>query len=345
MIILVLFFILILVWFILTISIKKSIPPKSESKKDRSVSEFGKNQYLFTGEIPIKSYPVSLYSKSNKIDYSKRSKTGRKGYTEDFFESYLRKYFSQSLEILVDVVLPIENNSYEPDFALRCILGTKVVLIDVEIDEPYEGVANIADRNPIHIMGTDDERNQRFLENGWNVIRFSKKQIVTCPKECCKFIALFITSISSGFAVPNELKNLNDLFVDHCWTNEEARLKSHKKYRESYLGIDTFGGRIEDIKDGYECIYVASSFGSNIFIRKIINIHKLTNLRVLTKAGNWLPLIGYNKGGVRLDKYEVTSLVSDNLDMVDRIYCKNGTNGDFFVLNLNWERVDEDLFD
>src|SRR5690606_24915237 len=71
--------------------------------------------------------------------------------------------------------------------------------IDIEIDEPYDGVY----RYPTHCIKfeetskQDDIRDLFFVESGWMVIRFTEKQVHLQARDCIEYIKNVINSISS----------------------------------------------------------------------------------------------------------------------------------------------------
>lgn len=142
-------------------------------------------------EIRIILQGASLPSFSNKIEIFSRP---QKGASESGFYPHLRAWFGENY-IHENSFLSIHyssNKKYYPDFAF--IDFDSKLFIDIEIDEPY----SFFDKKPIHCKGVvginsrkadDAERNKYFLENIWIVIRFSEKQVIQYPEECCKVIA------------------------------------------------------------------------------------------------------------------------------------------------------------
>lgn len=106
--------------------------------------------------------------------------------------------------------------------------------IDIEIDEPYIG----GTLTPIHYLGVDENRNNFFSQNGWFIIRFTEKQVVSNPDGCCKVVADLIKDVTKKESYSNKLKKHKDLVPVPQWTAEQAILKAKQKYRESYLGIE-----------------------------------------------------------------------------------------------------------
>ena len=84
------------------------------------------------------------------------------------------------------VVKTLTSNPYEPDIVLKD-RSNKHILIDIEIDEPYD----LSSRVPTHCLGRDNKRDDFFSRRGWVVVRFTEYQIVTQINECCAVRILF----------------------------------------------------------------------------------------------------------------------------------------------------------
>ena len=84
--------------------------------------------------------------------------------------------------------------------------------------------------------GKDDYRNQFFLEGNWIVIRFSEKQVVQEPEQCCFFIAQAIDTISGNTKLCKRFdRKVKKLNLDHMWTVSDAKNMIKNKYRGGYL--------------------------------------------------------------------------------------------------------------
>ena len=118
------------------------------------------------------------------------------------------------------------------------------IFIDIEIDEPYEGINDIETRKALHYKGVDDSRNQVLTNNGWIVIRLAEIQVHQNPVKCCAFIADIILKIRPIYSIPApiiEVKKIDQVNKVQLWTKVEAEKMSREKYREKYLGIEIFG--------------------------------------------------------------------------------------------------------
>ncbi len=181
--------------------------------------------------------------------------SANKGMLEAYFcRDYLMKYFSS--KVFDSLTLFAGEMPYEPDLAFIDLNTGKNIFIDIEIDEPYDGVG----KRPTHyrIEGSQDtvdaKRNQRFTDRGWMVMRFAEQQILDTPLACCRFIAEVIKSIHPGFTseclfFSEEIKKVN------IWTYSEAKLMAASGARENYLNITQFqkysGTEGIQIKDSY----------------------------------------------------------------------------------------------
>ena len=117
------------------------------------------------------------------------------------------------------------NQYYYPDF----IIKIKNIFIDIEIDEPYSG----SDKSPIHYIGADDLRNQYMNSCGFEIIRFSEKQIVCYPDLCLNTIEKTIECIINGNS--RMCLDNNDNWKTPRWSKEESQMMSKNDYRETYL--------------------------------------------------------------------------------------------------------------
>ena len=144
----------------------------------------------------------------------------KKGPAEEFLANALK----ESYTILTDKKIRINRSFYYPDIVI--VKGG--MYIDVEIDEPYsnEGI-------PIHYQEDkgDKMRNEFFTENGWEVIRFSEKQVFNNTKECISFIGKYITSIQKC----SSTISIDEAFIDPKCTRAEALSLAKLDYRSFYL--------------------------------------------------------------------------------------------------------------
>ena len=179
---------------------------KNEYRRNAQLSEIGilKNKLLENG--------VSLIDNRNS----------KKGKSELQFLEHLHKKFGHN--VFTDYSPDIGKNPFQPDFI---VFDTEInFFLDIEIDEPY----SLLDGTTIHHDRTKDkERNKFFNEINWGVIRFSEKQVIQKPEECCSLISNVLDAIKTrSNTVEHNLENEN------FWTHEEALIMLSKNYRNSY---------------------------------------------------------------------------------------------------------------
>ncbi len=222
--------------------------------KEESLEENNNNQskVKYIGYNPINifaqteplNYPYVLMppKAKNVIKFPRKGKTGRKGYKENDFLIHISDFFKDQLKINSDSFLFAKNNNrYEPDFTVIDETNGINIFIDIEIDEPYEGLNDIEKRKVTHYQYSDTNRNNEFRNRGWIVIRFAEIQVHQNPNGCCRFIADVIKSIHPTFKYPERLSNIARINPIKQWTKEIAQQWSIQKYREQYLEIPFFG--------------------------------------------------------------------------------------------------------
>lgn len=201
---------------------------------------------IFKQSTPT-NYPfVSMPLENSVIKFPRKIAEGRigiRGYKEADFDIYIKRYFSSngSFKFFNDRFLFISNNTkpYIPDHVLTDENNNLNLFIDIEIDEPYDGIGRLS----THEKGKDNSRNKYFNERGWLVIRFAEIQVHQNILGCCKHIAQVIKSINPRFEIHEDLQNATDIFNVPLWLKLEADKWAKEKYREEYLGISSFGQR------------------------------------------------------------------------------------------------------
>lgn len=230
----------------------KKVPPEPIKPKTVEPKPEEQTQPKYIGYNPINifeqtepyNFPYVIMPKAGCIiKFPRKGRTGRKGFKEDDFKTYLTRHFNNSFRIYYDRFITVKGSSkpYEPDFTFTDEKNGINIFLDIEIDEPYEGINEIASRKATHFQYADTNRNNVFKKRGWIVIRFAEIQIHQEPLQCCLFIADVMKSIHSNFEVPSTLSEARQTTPIKQWTKEEAEQWSKEKYREQYLGIDSFG--------------------------------------------------------------------------------------------------------
>ena len=146
-----------------------------------------------------------------------------------------------------DVCINLNGHRYEPDLVYR----DANICVDIEIDEPYSGSGH-----PTHYLKDDDSnvdavRNQRFVEAGWHVIRFSEQQMFCHTKACMKEVFKLLLEAGAVKELPRKLVKEPDLEPIQRWTEVDSREMKRRNFRPSYLGFDpmktTFSGTLRCI--------------------------------------------------------------------------------------------------
>lgn len=181
---------------------------------DENIDRFRKNQintFLTKRDTP------------KLVDYD--GDNVKKGISELLFATLLSKEFT----VYTNQKVRIVKGYYYPDI----ILVHKNIFIDIEIDEPYSN----DDRTPIHYISNrnnvtvDDDRNEFFTKQGFEVIRFAEEQIIKYPIECIIVIKNVISKIER---INSKIAIQRDFYVNK-WTKAEAYNMAVTSFRESYI--------------------------------------------------------------------------------------------------------------
>lgn len=217
------------------------VPEIEEQSKEKYI---GYNPINIFAQTEPSYFPYVIMPNSNcVIKFPRKGRIGRKGYKEEAFKIHIDKYFKNCFQILDDRFILIKNRTkpFEPDFTLIDEKEGINIFLDIEIDEPYEGLNDIVNRKPTHFQYSDTDRNNAFKNRGWIIIRFAEIQVHQQPDSCCLFISDVIKSINSRYKISEDLTNIKKIQPIRQWTKEEAEVWSINKYREKYLGISSFG--------------------------------------------------------------------------------------------------------
>lgn len=209
-----------------------------EEGDQRAVKHIG---YKPNNQFTKNCFPfVSMPQPNSVIKFPRKGRIGQRGFTEPAFEEELKTYFlrQRNIQFFIDRFLIVSDKTrpYEPDFVLIDEKENLNLFIDIEIDEPYDGIG----RFPTHCKGQDNYRNQYFNDRGWIVIRFSEKQVHENPKGCCRHIAEVINSVNDKFSIPQELQKYPTIQEEQFWTKVKAEKWAKENYREKYLGDISF---------------------------------------------------------------------------------------------------------
>lgn len=127
---------------------------------------------------------------------------------------------------------------YLPDFLF--IDDINKIYIDIEVDECYVFEEN----TPIHYyhlsdfnfkkepLSIDFQRDIDLVVEGCNVIRFSEKQIIQQPRECCKFSGNCIDYLAQNNTYSKKFSPIIELSPDDVWSFSTSKERANAKYRD-----------------------------------------------------------------------------------------------------------------
>lgn len=179
----------------------------------------------------LQRYKVFLtFNNTSKPKIHPEYQTVKKGKSESYFLKYLRNTFRDEISDNQTFINSIEDNSLLlPDY----VFYNKEfnICIDIEIDEPY----SMDSKSPIHYSKSDDNRNELFLSNNWIVVRFTEKQVVTQPSECCDFLAYLINELSLDLLKYPVNGSYKEIIRTPIWTQDDCISMANNNYRAHYL--------------------------------------------------------------------------------------------------------------
>ncbi|MBO3272982.1 hypothetical protein [Hymenobacter defluvii] len=216
------------------------IAPLPEVEKVSSTAKFIGYQpsaLVDTGAFPLVRMPKA----GCVIKFPRVGRSGRRGYKEaDFMQVASRLLSNGSVKVYNDRHVPTPNaqSPYEPDLVLLNEANGLNLFLNIEIDEPYDGIH----RQPIHCQGEDDARDEFFTRRGWIVVRFAEIQVHQQPEACCAYVAALISRLDPSYEIPAVLRSLQ-LKPEQYWDVVQAQKWQKQRYREQYLGITNFGRR------------------------------------------------------------------------------------------------------
>lgn len=212
-------------------SLEKSTKQKEETKG--LFVEY--NKAPIYNDMPLNTYPAIRFPEKGCIVFPYRTgKQFRRGYTEQLFEDFIKSHLPNSFSIIgnAKILLGDECRPYEPDIAIIAS-SNKNIRIDIEIDEPYNGVT----REPTHFIGCGDEfRDLNIINAGWIVMRFTEEQIFCEKEKCLNEIYRLLWSLDSNyvFEILNFDRNIH-LGIKPFWTELDAKMMAATNFRENYL--------------------------------------------------------------------------------------------------------------
>lgn len=146
------------------------------------------------------------------------------GSSEEYFYTVLKAKFSTN--IYRNYGFEFRDTTYLPDFIYYDYKG---ILIDIEIDEPYEQKSG----KPIHYRGADDYRDRCFTNENFIIIRFSEEQIKRYADQCCSYIEIVRQAILDCEPIEN-IQSISLVPKIMQWSKEEAESMARRNYRSTY---------------------------------------------------------------------------------------------------------------
>jgi hypothetical protein len=194
------------------------------------VSQSQKNQVSAT-ELLLDSLAAREKIYSYEIDT-----TANKGFSENYFLSYLLQWFPSPWRILEHCKF---DHGHTPTADFILIYDDLKLAVDLEIDEPY----TLKENKPIHTL--EDpwyiKRDRLFLDFGFIVIRFAEYQIAKYPDHCCLHIVRVLNQFLSStikIHIPQttSIKPLeSSAWKVKAWTFTEAQIMAENQIRDQYL--------------------------------------------------------------------------------------------------------------
>ena len=131
------------------------------------------------------------------IALPRRGKNCKRGLSESWLSFWMLRH---RLKNFYDsTALHVAGHRYEPDLAY--IDEARGIFIDIEVDEPYTMGRCV----PTHTIGSDDQRNQLFIQAGWTVLRFSERQCIATPKSVLRTVVDLVCQMDQLVEMPEAL--------------------------------------------------------------------------------------------------------------------------------------------
>lgn len=207
-------------------------------KEEQIIYENDLKKYSEKVKVLQSDLTILNHRKNKKREFFRQAKRPtvsteqyKKGVTEDFFLTFLKKYFGSKVKTnmtIRDDDWHEESRLYLPDYVY---FDPDTISIDIEIDEPYIGKTG----EPIHFLGSENNRDEFFQNNNWIVIRFAEEQIIKEPANCCYFIAQVIFEYTDDNLYLLRFSNQTNPTQIRQWTKDEAHKLAFSRYRNKYL--------------------------------------------------------------------------------------------------------------
>ena len=178
-------------------------------------------------------YPLAVMPQFGcAVTYPRRGRSRVHQWLGVGFYNYLKSHLAGvHVSNECHIAVPCSRKAIEPEIIAFDL--TRNLLIDIEIDAPYDGIY----RFPTHTIEDirDLRRDRSMAAMGWMVVRFSERQIRYQPEECLQYLQDIITSASNEQSL-----RFNLLAAEPRWNFSQALHWEQEHYREQYLGIESF---------------------------------------------------------------------------------------------------------
>lgn len=178
------------------------------------------------------AYPlVTLTREGAPVTYPRRGRSKVRGHgVEPFYRLLKRTLRGVSVSMECHLAVPCTVMPIEPAIILFDLQHN--LLVDVEIDAPYDGVYRFG----THCAddGSDTRRDRYLSQIGWNVVRFSEQQICQQPDTCAAWLQYFVDS-AQGI-----VKEAPMVSADSRWTAVEAMRWESERHRETLWKVPSF---------------------------------------------------------------------------------------------------------
>jgi hypothetical protein len=186
---------------------------------NRGIEEFEYRLNKYKDDYVYQKYLQEIKS---KITFNRNNDIIKRGKSEDRFLEYLLSAFEPD-DLKINISVNTYNSAFYPDFLF--VSKDKDFCIDIEIDERYD----YKTKKPIHFIGSDDERNNFFLDKNCFIVKFTEEQVTEQPDKCCLFIKEIVNVISKP-----QSYDLNTYIQQiKPWTFEEAYLQAKSNFRNN----------------------------------------------------------------------------------------------------------------
>lgn len=174
----------------------------------------------------MKTYPILLLAE-NKFPILPEGDLYKisENFEEVVFYELLNKNISLKFKLYQKVIL--DSIGYYPDISY--IDKRSNTFIDIEIDEPYSRSGELT-----HYIESrkDSFRDKKFIQNGWNVLRFSENQVLDHPNECVNVVIFFIDQLKNNSPIDFSYR-FNHL-IQNGWTMAESQYFKERFIRDYY---------------------------------------------------------------------------------------------------------------